>query len=205
MRLPRAWKRWFDLRLVSGLFRAPVPWLEYVQDYFAQQYDSNGDPEPFRRGILAFAVGYCPARQIMEKCIRAPNPEGGIVRITEPDFLDALDWIDYGIREMSSSDRRKSKKEAIFYCCALGEFSAFLDLAGADEAALRCIEHSIEFGREYAARWTTPRARCRPRTSWRKRCSAITSTRTQTFFTKSFSLIFRFISWSRTWKRPASF
>lgn len=153
MRLPRAWKRWFDLRLVSGLFRAPVPWLEYVQDYFVQRYNSNGDPEPFSRGILAFAVGYCPARQIMEKCIRAPNPEGGIVRITEPDFLDALDWIDHGIREMSSSDRRKSKKEAIFYCCALGEFSAFLDLAGADEAALRCIEHSIEFGREYAARW----------------------------------------------------
>lgn len=153
MRLPRAWRRWFDLRVVSGLFRAPVPWLEYVEDYFAQRYNSNGDPEPFSRGILAFAVGYCPARQIAEKYIQAPHPEGGIVRITEPDFLGALDWIDYGIREMSSSDRRKSKKEAIFYCCALGEFSAFLDLAGADEAALQCIEHSIEFGREYAAKW----------------------------------------------------
>lgn len=153
MRLPRAWRRWFDLRLAAGLFGTPGRRLEYLEDYFARRYDSNDDPEPFSRGVLAFAVGYCTAKQIVEKYTWEPNPEGGVTRITEPDYLDALDWIDRGIREMSSSDRRKSKKEAIFYCCALGEFSALLNLAGADEAALRCIEHSIEFGEEYAARW----------------------------------------------------
>lgn len=144
------WKYWADLRMAQALFRVPLPYLEYVKIYFAERRDAKEPLSPFVRGISEFAAGYYPARQITEKYISPLNIDGQIVRISEPEFLDALERMKHGIRRMSGSNSRMQKKEAVIYCGALIEISAFFERAADYEAALQSLEYGIQFAECYA-------------------------------------------------------
>lgn len=147
----RKWKHWADLQVALALFRAPLPYLKYLHSYFVERYDKKESLSPFVWGISEFAVGYCPARQILEKYISPLNIYGQIAHISEPEFLEALDWMERGVRRMSDDDSRMRKKEVIIYCGAIYEFSAFSERAGNHNAALRSLEHGIRFAECYAS------------------------------------------------------
>ena len=140
-----------DLRMAQALFRVSLHLLKFLQIYFAERYDEKEILSPFVRGISAFAIGYCPARQISEKYILPSNTDGQIALISEPEYLDALNWMEHGICQMSSSDSRTQKNEAFIYCTALLEIYAFLFRAGNYERALQYLEHGIEFAECYVS------------------------------------------------------
>lgn len=150
MRLPGKLRRWMDWILMDrilAIYQKRPGWAPFLQDYFIQWYED--DPEPFGHGMFQFVAGYSTAWQFMGPYVQKKNPDVVPEKITEPEYLDALEWMDSGLRELSPHIRQTSKKECQVYGRLLGELSAFLDCAGAFEDALRCFEYRMEFGKQY--------------------------------------------------------
>ena len=150
MRLPGKLRRWMDWVLMDrilAIYQKRPGWAPFFQDYFIQWYED--DPEPFGHGMFQFVAGYSTAWQFMGPYVQKKNPDVVPEKITEPEYLDALEWMDNGLRELSPHIRQTSKKECQVYGRLLGELSAFLDCAGAFEDALRCFECRMEFGKQY--------------------------------------------------------
>ena len=132
--------------MALALFKVRPIYLEYLREYFYQRLDFKVDIPPFNQGIAEFAIGYCSARPIQEKYHQLSSHEG-IAHITEPEFMESLDWMDRGISRMLNHRNSTGKREALICCNALGGFAAFLVHAGEYETALRFLDLYIDFAK----------------------------------------------------------